>query len=91
MTRKAWEPGFVAGVVLLFGFGQGPVFRPDLATRSPDLLNEGFRQYAVNWGIPRVGRLFRELDVPLSVALNAEFPRTHTSGRSSALHCRTRR
>ena len=22
-----------------FGFGQGPVFRPDLATRSPDLVN----------------------------------------------------
>jgi allantoinase len=62
-----------------FGFGQGPVFRPDLATRSPDLVNESFREYAVNWGIPRVGRLFRELDVPLSVALNAEFPRTHTS------------
>ena len=126
MTRKAWEPGFVAGLVLLFavhlpsatlaqdetdwvtrfprdpihvaawpagrkvavsftlfveefGFGQGPVFRPDLATRSPDLVNEGFRQYAVNWGILRVGRLFKELDVPLSVALNAEFPRTHTS------------
>ena len=93
MTRKAWEPGFVAGLVLLFsvhlpsatlaqdetdwvtrfprdpvhvaawpagrkvavsftlfveefGLGQGPVFRPDLATRSPDLVNEGFRQYA---------------------------------------------
>jgi allantoinase len=126
MTRKAWEPSFVAGLVLLFaihlpsatlaqdetdwvtrfprdpvhvaawpagrkvavsftlfveefGFGRGPVFRPDLATRSPDLVNEGFRQYAVNWGILRVGRLFKELDVPLSVALNAEFPRTHTS------------
>lgn len=23
-----------------FGFGQGPVFRPDLASRSPDLVNE---------------------------------------------------
>jgi peptidoglycan/xylan/chitin deacetylase (PgdA/CDA1 family) len=125
-TRKGWEPGFVAGVVLLFaghlpsaalaqdgtdwatrlprdpvhvsawpagrkvavsftlfveefGFGQGPVFRPDLATRSPDLVNEAFRQYAIDWGIARVGRLFKELDVPLSVALNAEFPRTHMS------------
>jgi allantoinase len=27
-----------------FGFGQGPVFRPDLATRNPDLVNEAFRQ-----------------------------------------------
>jgi peptidoglycan/xylan/chitin deacetylase (PgdA/CDA1 family) len=126
MTRKAWEPGFVAGLVLLlavhlpaatlaqdetdwvtgfprdpvhvaawpagkkvavsftlfveeFGFGQGPVFRPDLAARGPDLVNEGFRQYAINWGILRVGRLFKELDIPLSVALNAEFPRTHMS------------
>src|SRR6202011_5565694 len=62
-----------------FGFGQGPVFRPDLATRNPDLVNEAFRQYAIDWGNPRVGRLFKELDVPLSLVLNAEFPRTHAS------------
>jgi allantoinase len=57
-----------------FGLGQGPVFRPDLAPRNPDLVNEAFRQYGIDWGIVRVGRLFRELNVPLSVALNAEFP-----------------
>src|SRR5258707_11794994 len=62
-----------------FGFGQGPVFRPDLATRSPDLVNEAFRQYAIDWGIARVGRLFKELNVPLSVVLNAEFPGKHAS------------
>jgi len=62
-----------------FGFGQGPVFRPDLASRNPDLVNEAFRQYAIDWGIPRVGRSFRELDVPLSIVLNAEFPGTHAS------------
>jgi allantoinase len=60
-----------------FGFGQGPVFRPDLATRNPDLVNEAFRQYGIDWGIARVGRLFRELDVPLTTVLNAEFPATH--------------
>ena len=126
MTTKAWEAGFVTGLVLLlavahpsgvlaqagtdpvtglprdpvhvvawpagkkvavsfalfveeFGFGQGPVFRPDLATRNPDLVNEAFRQYAIDWGITRVGRLFKELDVPLSVVLNAEFPGAHAS------------
>jgi allantoinase len=62
-----------------FGFGQGPVFRPDLATRSPDLVNENFREYSLSWGNLRVGRLFKELDVPLSIALNAEFPRAHPS------------
>jgi peptidoglycan/xylan/chitin deacetylase (PgdA/CDA1 family) len=62
-----------------FGFGQGPVLRPDLATRSPDLVNEAFRQYAIDWGIARVGRLFKELDVPLSIVLNAEFPGKHDS------------
>jgi allantoinase len=62
-----------------FGFGQGPVFRPDLAARNPDLVNEAFRQYAIDWGIPRVGRLFKELDVPLSVALNAEFLGAHAA------------
>ena len=60
-----------------FGFGQGPVFRPDLATRNPDLVNENFREYSLSWGNLRVGRLFKELDVPLSIVLNAEFPRAH--------------
>lgn len=62
-----------------FGFGQGPVFRPDLASRNPDLVNEAFRQYAIDWGIPRVGRLFKELGVPLTVVLNAEFLGAHGS------------
>ena len=62
-----------------FGLGQGPVFRPDLATRKPDLVNEAFRQYGIDWGIGRVGRLFKELDVPLSVVLNAEFPGNYPS------------
>src|SRR4051812_6675641 len=74
----AWPAGRKVAVsfalfVEEFGFGQGPVFRPDLASRNPDLVNEAFRQYAIDWGIARVGRLFKELDVPLSVVLNAEF------------------
>jgi allantoinase len=78
----AWPAGRKVAVsfalfVEEFGFGQGPVFRPDLATRNPDLVNEAFRQYAIDWGIPRVGRLFKELDVPLTVVLNAEFPGQH--------------
>src|SRR6266567_3293340 len=80
----AWSAGRKVAVsfalfVEEFGFGQGPVFRPDLASRNPDLVNEAFRQYAIDWGIPRVGRLFKELDVPLTVVLNAEFPGTHAS------------
>ncbi len=62
-----------------FGFGQGPVFRPDLASRSPDLVNEAFRQYSIEWGNARVGRLFKEMDVPLTIVLNAEFPGRHPS------------
>jgi peptidoglycan/xylan/chitin deacetylase (PgdA/CDA1 family) len=62
-----------------FGFGQGPVLRPDLATRNPDLVNEAFRQYGIDWGIARVGRLFKELNVPLDVVLNAEFPDSYPS------------
>jgi peptidoglycan/xylan/chitin deacetylase (PgdA/CDA1 family) len=80
----AWPAGRKVAVsfalfVEEFGFGQGPVFRPDLATRNPDLVNEAFRQYAIDWGIARVGRLFKELDVPLSIVLNAEFPGAHAS------------
>src|SRR5262245_60699585 len=70
----AWPAGRKVAVsfalfVEEFGFGQGPVFRPDLAARNPDLVNEAFRQYAIDWGIARVGRLFKELDVPLTVVL----------------------
>src|SRR5258708_23301465 len=59
----AWPAGRKVAVsfalfVEEFGFGQGPVFRPDLATRNPDLVNEAFRQYAIDWGIARVGRFF---------------------------------
>ncbi|MFY9992763.1 MAG: polysaccharide deacetylase, partial [Rhodoplanes sp.] len=80
----AWPSGKKVAVAFAlfveeFGFGQGPIFRPDLASRNPDLVNENFRQYAQNWGIPRVGRLFKELDVPLSIALNAEFPGMYMS------------
>lgn len=42
--------------------------------RTPDLVDEAFRQYAINFGLPRAARLFREVGVPLSLALNAEFP-----------------
>jgi allantoinase len=81
---SAWPAGRKVAVsfalfVEEFGFGQGPVLRPDLASRSPDLVNESFRQYAIDWGISRVGRLFRELDVPLTIVLNAEFPGKHGS------------
>src|SRR5271165_2777985 len=80
----AWPAGRKVAVsfalfVEEFGFGQGPVFRPDLASRNPDLVNEAFRQYAIDWGITRVGRLFKELEVPLSVVLNAEFPGKYAS------------
>jgi allantoinase len=80
----AWPAGRKVAVsfalfVEEFGFGQGPVFRPDLASRNPDLVNEAFRQYSIDWGNPRVGRLFKELDVPLSIVLNAEFPGKHAS------------
>src|SRR5262249_3625929 len=52
----AWPAGRKVAVsfalfVEEFGFGQGPVFRPDLATRNPDLVNEAFRQYAIDWGL----------------------------------------
>ena len=81
---SAWPGGKKVAVsfalfVEEFGFGQGPIFRPDLATRNPDLVNEAFRQYAISWGNLRVGRLFKELDVPLSIVLNAAFPVAHPS------------
>ena len=60
-----------------WGVGQGPTLRTDTMSRKPDLVNESFRQYAINWGIERVGKLFNEQGVPLSIALNALFPQIH--------------
>jgi allantoinase len=59
--------------VEVWGQGQGPNFRPDMSSRKPDLVNESFREYGIEWGIPRVAALFKEQDVPLTIALNALF------------------
>ncbi len=60
--------------VEVWGRGHGPTFRTDMIGRDPDVVNEAFRQYAITMGVPRVGRLFHDEGVPLSIALNAQFP-----------------
>jgi allantoinase len=60
--------------VEVWGHGHGPNFRTDMVGRDPDVVDEGFRQYAIIWGVPRVGQLFHDEGVPLSIALNAQFP-----------------
>ncbi len=82
MPVKAWPEGKKVAVcfvlyVEVWGQGQGPTFRPDMIGRKPDLVDESFRQYAIEWGVPRVGRLFEEQGLPLSIALNAQFPQQH--------------
>ena len=79
---KAWPGGKKVAVCFVFdvevwGFGHGPNFRPDMTARDPDVVDESFRRYAIDWGIPRVGRLFNEQGMPLSIALNALFPEKH--------------
>ena len=81
---KAWPNGKKVAVCFVlyveeWGLGQGPTFRQDMVERKPDFVNESFRQYAINYGIVRVGRLFNEQEIPLSIALNALFPKKHTS------------
>jgi peptidoglycan/xylan/chitin deacetylase (PgdA/CDA1 family) len=78
----AWPGGKKVAVcfvlyVEVWGYGHGPNFRSDMTGRDPDVVDEAFRQYAIDWGITRVGRLFNEQDVPLSIALNALFPAQH--------------
>lgn len=79
---KAWPGGKKVAVcfvlyVEVWGFGHGPNFRSDMTARDPDVVDESFRQYAIQWGISRVGRLFNEESAPLSIALNALFPEQH--------------
>jgi allantoinase len=63
--------------VEVWGYGHGPNFRSDMVDRDPDIVDESFRRYAIDWGIARIGRLFKEEQLPLSVALNAQFPEQH--------------
>lgn len=79
---KAWPDGKKVAVafvlyVEVWGFGRGPNLRSDMAGRDPDVVDEAFRQYSIDWGLARVGRVFRDEHVPLSFALNALFPSTY--------------
>lgn len=85
MQVKAWPEGRKVAIcfvlyVEVWGRGKGPNFRPDMVDRKPDIVDESFRQYAIEWGVPRVGRLFKEQGLPLSIALNAQFPEQHPEG-----------
>jgi peptidoglycan/xylan/chitin deacetylase (PgdA/CDA1 family) len=76
---NAWPGGKKVAVVFVlyvedWGFGHGPNFRTDMAGRDPDVVDEAFRQYAIDFGVERVGWVFKEQGAPLSIALNAQFP-----------------
>ncbi|MFI5019334.1 MAG: polysaccharide deacetylase, partial [Dongiales bacterium] len=54
---QAWPGGKKVAVcfvldVEVWGHGQGPNFRSDMGGRDPDIVDESFRQYAIDWGIP---------------------------------------
>jgi peptidoglycan/xylan/chitin deacetylase (PgdA/CDA1 family) len=79
---QTWPGGKKVAVCFIFyvevwGHGQGPNFRPDTASRNPDVVDEAFRQYAINSGIARVGAVFKDEGLPLNIALNALFPEQH--------------
>ena len=76
---QSWPGGKKVAVCFIFdvevwGHGQGPNFRPDTASRTPDVVDESFREYAINFGVTRVASVFKEEGLPLSIALNALFP-----------------
>src|SRR5262249_9072232 len=68
----AWPGGKKVAVCFIFdvevwGHGHGPNFRSDTANRDPDVVDEGFRQYANHWGVPRVAGLFKAEGLPVSI------------------------
>ncbi len=58
----------------VWGAGFGPRLVSDMAGRNPDLVNEAFRNYAIDFGVGRVAEVFQEEEVPLTIALSALFP-----------------
>src|SRR2546429_8789830 len=81
---ESWPAGKKVAVsfalfVEVFGFGQGPVFRSDLASRNPDLVNEAFRHYAVTAGNLRVGPRFVGFGGPPGIVFYARFSVSYPS------------
>ena len=75
----AWPGGKKVAVcfvlyVEVWGYGHGPNFRSDMVDRDPDVVDEAFREYAIEWGIPRVGRLFKEQGAALEHRIECAFP-----------------
>ncbi len=76
---ESWPDGKKVAISFVFyvevwGVGNGPNFRPDMVKRTPDLVNEYYREYGINEGVTRVAKLFAAHDAPLSIALSALFP-----------------
>jgi len=54
-----------------------PIFDPIRPRGIRTLSMNHFVKYAINWGVSRVGRLFSDQGLPLSIALNALLPEQH--------------
>src|SRR5437870_4752915 len=62
---KAWPGGKKVAICFIFhaevwGEGHGPNIRSDMAGRKPDIIDDSWRHYAVDWGLARGARLFKE-------------------------------
>lgn len=79
---KAWPNGKKVAICFIFhaevwGEGHGPNFRSDMAGRKPDIIDDSWRQYAIDWGLARGAKLFKDQGVPLTLSMNSLFPTTY--------------
>ncbi len=79
---KAWPGGKKVAICFIFhaevwGEGHGPNTRNDTVSRKPDIVNDSWRQYAIDLGLARGANLFKEQGVPVTISMNALFPETY--------------
>jgi allantoinase len=78
----AWPGGKKVAICFIFhaevwGEGHGPNIRADMAGRKPDIIDDSWRQYAIDWGLARGAALFKEEGVPVTLSMSALFPTTY--------------
>lgn len=82
ISVKTWPDGKKVAICFVFhaevwGEGHGPNIRSDMVNRKPDIINDSWRQYAIEWGLARGANLFKEQGVPVTLSMNSLFPTTY--------------
>ena len=76
LKLKSWSNGKMIAIVLVLNVEIytkfGISIQPHLTKNNPDVANTGWRNYGNRNGLPRLTRIFEELETPFDLMLNAD-------------------